>query len=63
MPILFFFNGTHEDYHGRNDEPDRIDNEKASRIARLLFYLSEEIANTDARPEWNPESYARIVSD
>ena len=63
VPILFFFNGTHEDYHGRNDEPDRIDNEKASRIARLLYYLGEEIANTDARPEWNPESYARIVSD
>ena len=63
VPILFFFNGTHDDYHGRNDEPDRIDAEKASRIAKLLYYLGEEIANADERPQWNPESYARIVSD
>ncbi len=63
VPILFFFNGTHDDYHGRDDEPDRIDAEKAARIARLVFYLGLEIGDADARPEWNPESYARIVSD
>ena len=63
VPILFFFNGTHDDYHGRKDEPDRVDNEKAARIARLLYYLGEDIANADERPRWNPESYARIVSD
>jgi hypothetical protein len=61
VPILFFFNGTHEDYHGRDDEPDRIDAEKAARIARLVFYLGLEIANTQERPQWNPESYSRIV--
>lgn len=63
VPILFFFNGTHDDYHGRDDEPDRIDGEKAARIARLLFYLGMEIADADQRPVWNPESRARIVSD
>jgi len=62
VPVLFFFNGTHEDYHGRNDEPERIDAEKASRIARLLYYLGIEIGNAEERPQWNPESYARIVS-
>jgi hypothetical protein len=61
VPILFFFNGTHEDYHGRDDEVDRIDAEKAARIARLVFYLGIEVANATARPEWNPDSYARIV--
>ena len=63
VPVLFFFNGTHEDYHGRDDEPDRIDTEKAARIARLVFYLGMEIGNRTERPKWNPESYARIVSD
>jgi len=62
VPVLFFFNGTHEDYHGRNDEPERIDAEKASRIAKLLYYLGTEIGNADERPQWNPESYGRIVS-
>jgi len=61
VPILFFFNGTHEDYHGRDDEPDRIDGEKAARIAKLVFYLGLEIGNAQARPIWNPDSYARIV--
>lgn len=63
VPVLFFFNGTHEDYHGRDDEPDRIDAEKAARIARLVYYLGMDIGNADERPQWNPESYRRIVSD
>jgi Zn-dependent M28 family amino/carboxypeptidase len=63
VPILFFFNGTHDDYHGRDDEPERMDAEKAARIARLVFYLGLEVANAEERPKWNPESYKRIVSD
>jgi hypothetical protein len=63
VPILFFFNGTHPDYHGRDDEPDRADSEKAARISQLLFYLGVEVANRQERPKWNPESYKRIVSD
>jgi len=61
VPILFFFNGTHDDYHGRDDEPDRINGEKAARIAKLVFYLGLEVANAQARPVWNPDSYQRIV--
>jgi Zn-dependent M28 family amino/carboxypeptidase len=63
VPILFFFNGTHDDYHGLDDEPERIDAEKAARITKLLFYLGVEIGNADERPRWNPESYRQIVSD
>lgn len=61
VPVLFFFNGTHADYHGLDDEPERIDGEKAARVARLVFYLGFEIANAPGRPQWNPASYARIV--
>jgi hypothetical protein len=61
VPILFFFNGTHPDYHEVSDSPDKIDAEKQSRIVRLLFYLGQEVANAPARPKWNPESYAKIV--
>ena len=63
VPILFFFSGPHEDYHGVNDEVEKIDAEKESRIARLIFYLGLEIANTTERPTWNPESYEQIVED
>lgn len=61
VPILFFFNGTHEDYHRASDEIDKIDTEKTARIGRLLFYLGLEVSDTEARPQWNPDSYAEIV--
>ena len=63
VPVLFFFNGTHEDYHGRDDEVDRIDAEKAARISQLVFYLGYELANRFERPQWNPESRRQIVTD
>lgn len=62
VPILFFFNGTHEDYHGLDDEVDRIDADKASRITRLMFFLGYEVANRTERPRWNPESLRQVTS-
>ena len=61
VPILFFFNGTHPDYHQVSDEVAKIDGEKESRIVKLVFYLGLEIANAIERPKWNPESFRRIV--
>lgn len=61
VPILFFFNGTHEDYHGPGDESDKIDAEKEARILKLVYYLAEDLANTPAKPAWKPESYREIV--
>ncbi|PYP15674.1 MAG: hypothetical protein DMD54_11550 [Gemmatimonadetes bacterium] len=62
VPILFFFSGTHDDYHRPGDSPDKIDAEKESRIARLVFYLGLDVANAAARPKWNPDSYKQIVT-
>ncbi len=62
VPVLFFFNGTHDDYHRPSDEVELIDAEKAARIARLMFYLGVEVAERDARPEWDPESYEQVVN-
>ncbi|MSR06488.1 MAG: M28 family peptidase [Gemmatimonadetes bacterium] len=61
VPILFFFNGTHPDYHGRGDEVSKIDGEKESRIVKLVFYLGLDLANAAEKPKWNPESYKSIV--
>ncbi len=62
VPILFFFSGTHPDYHQVSDSPDKIDAEKESRVARLIFYLGVDVANAAERPKWNPDSYKRIVT-
>ena len=61
VPILFFFNGVHGDYHQVSDSPDKLEADKEARILRLLFYLGEEVANGQERPKWNPASYKRIV--
>ena len=62
VPILFFFNGTHADYHRPSDSVDKIDAEKESRIVKLVFYLGLDVANGAERPKWNPDSYSRIVT-
>jgi hypothetical protein len=61
VPILFFFSGTHEDYHRPSDEPSRIEYEKTARVTRLLYYLGLEVANAEDRPRWDPEAYRSVV--
>ncbi|MEJ2206962.1 MAG: M28 family peptidase [Gemmatimonadota bacterium] len=63
VPVLFFFTGTHDDYHQATDEVRRIEGDKAARIAKLVFYLSEEVANMDRAPMWYDDSYDEYVSD
>ena len=63
VPILFFFCGTHEDYHRPSDEVSKIDASKATRTTKLLFYLGMTVANNPERPQWNPESRAEIVDN
>src|SRR5690349_3051465 len=61
VPVLFFFNGTHPDYHGPDDEPNRIEAEKAARIVRLVYLIAQEVGNAAQRPVWSPASYKQIV--
>lgn len=61
VPAIFFFNGVHEDYHRPSDSPDKIDAEKESRVVKLIFHVLTAVGNAPARPEWNPESYRKIV--
>ena len=41
VPILFFTNGFHPDYHAVTDSPDKIDAEKESRVVRLIFETAQ----------------------
>jgi hypothetical protein len=61
VPVLFFFNGTHPQYHQPDDEVRLIDTSKLARVAQLGFFLGVTIADTPARPKWNPASYQTIV--
>lgn len=50
IPVIFYFNGVHEDYHQPSDTVDKIDFNKLSKITRLVFYTAWEIANRTERP-------------
>jgi len=51
IPIIFYFSGTHEDYHRPGDTPDKINYDLLEKRARLVFYTAWEIANRDERIE------------
>tara|TARA_R110001632_G_scaffold152588_2_gene270277 strand:- start:11368 stop:12396 length:1029 start_codon:yes stop_codon:yes gene_type:complete len=47
VPIIFYFNGTHVDYHQHTDTPDKINYEQLENRTRLVFYTAWEIANRE----------------
>jgi hypothetical protein len=49
IPIIFYFNGTHEDYHRPGDTPDKIEYELLEMRTRLIFYTAWEVANREGR--------------
>ncbi len=50
IPIIFYFNGVHEDYHKASDEVSKINFPLLAKRAQLVFYTSWELANRDKRP-------------
>jgi Zn-dependent M28 family amino/carboxypeptidase len=49
IPVIFYFSGTHEDYHKPTDDVDKIDFNKLQKTTRLVFYTAWEIANRGQR--------------
>jgi len=45
VPIIFYFNGTHADYHKPTDTPDKINYNLLSKRAQFIFYTAWEMAN------------------
>jgi Peptidase family M28 len=45
IPAIFYFNGTHDDYHQPSDTMDKINFDKMTLIAKLAFHTAWEIAN------------------
>lgn len=47
VPIIFYFNGVHPDYHRPTDTPDKIKYELMEKRAKLVFYTALEMANRE----------------
>lgn len=49
IPVIFYFNGVHADYHKETDEVEKIDFAKMEKITRLVFFTTWELANRNER--------------
>lgn len=47
VPIIFYFNGTHADYHRLGDTVDKINFDLMEKRVRFIFLTAWEIANRD----------------
>ncbi|NOY47148.1 MAG: M28 family peptidase [Chlorobi bacterium] len=49
IPVIFYFNGTHADYHRPTDTPEKIEYDLLENRAKLVFYTAWELANREQR--------------
>jgi len=50
IPIVFWFDGVHEDYHQPGDSADKIDYAKMEKVTRTIFLTLWEISDLKTRP-------------
>lgn len=53
IPVIFYFNGVHKDYHKSSDTIEKLDFDKTQKITRLIFLTAWELANREERPALN----------
>lgn len=52
IPVLFFFTGTHEDYHKPSDTSDKINYEGQAQIVSMVADIIKSIDADDKRPTY-----------
>ena len=50
IPVIFYFNGMHEDYHQPTDTVDKINFDLLEKRTRLIFHTAWEVANREKKP-------------
>ena len=49
IPVIFYTTGEHADYHRASDKVDKIEFDKLTERAQLVFHTAWELANREAR--------------
>jgi hypothetical protein len=52
IPVLFFFTGSHEDYHKPSDTADKINYEGQARIVAVVARLVQAVDKNNQRPSY-----------
>ncbi len=60
IPVVFWFDGEHEDYHQASDTADKIDYQKMEKVTRTIFMTMWELADLKERPAVDKELPAEL---
>ena len=52
IPVLFFFTGTHEDYHKPSDDTEKINLAGEKNILNYVYEIAMDIDSTPERPDY-----------
>ena len=61
IPITFWFDGVHEDYHQVGDSPDKIDYQKMEKVARTILLTLLELTDLKDRPKIDKQLPAELT--
>lgn len=53
IPVVFFFTGLHDDYHRPTDTVEKIEFDKMTRIGRLIYFTTWEVADFNSTLKQN----------
>lgn len=62
VPIIFYFDGVHEDYHRPGDQVEKIDFRKMEKVARTVYATAWELGNTPVRPKVDKQLPAELTA-
>ncbi len=52
IPVLFFFTGTHSDYHKPTDDADKINSGGEEKVVKYVYDVALAIDNSDTKPDY-----------
>ena len=52
VPVLFFFTGTHSDYHKPSDDADKINSQGEEKVVKYVYDVASAIDNSDTKPDY-----------
>ena len=63
IPIVFFSDGLHADYHRVTDSAEKIDYDKVEAVAKTIYAVAWTLGNSPTRPKLDAKLPERLVDD
>ncbi len=52
IPVLFFFTGTHTDYHRPTDDADKINSKGEEEVVKYIYEIADNIDESSTKPDY-----------